>query len=388
MEELIAQMNPHWESPSEPIGIPREKYLSQLQAKNKDIILLSGLRRVGKSTLLKQHIHTLITQQVNPKTIFYLSLDMLAFNDKSIQDLVTACRTINRLRSDEFVHLFLDEVTAKALFRQELKNLYDMGRCKIFATASSASLLKDKMAYLTGRVRTVEVEPLDFDEFLLFRGLKPKVSDRHLLKGYFEEYMEYGGMPEYVLTKDPAYITNLVDNIIYKDIITLNGIRETQTVRDLFRLLCERVGKPLSYNKLGRVLDVSNDTVKKFVGFFLDTYLFFMVEKDARSLNERIADGKKFYCADVGIKNVTTGFRDKGAIFENLVYLSIRKHEPRYVKIDGIELDFTFGDTLIEAKYGGPLQGRQKALFDASAKEKKTIASDVSFFTGSKRLEQ
>ena len=78
---------------------------------------------------------------------------------------------------------------------------------KIFASASSASILRDRKAYLTGRTRTMEILPLDFSEFLLFKNARIKISDGHLLENYFLEYMQTGGIPEYVLNGDMNYLT-------------------------------------------------------------------------------------------------------------------------------------------------------------------------------------
>lgn len=383
MEELINEMNPWWERNVEFIGIKREKYLSIFDKNllNKDILLITGLRRVGKSTLLKQYIYRLITEhKINPKKICYLSLDAYIFNDSSIQDLIRLFRKINNLKIDEKVYLFFDEVASKKDFKQELKNLYDLGNSKIFASSSSATLLIDKKAYLTGRSRTIEINPLDFDEFLLFRKYNHRKSEKYLLENYFKKYLEYGGMPEYVLTKDPSYITNLVDNIIYKDIIAMNKLRNPEIVKDLFRLLCERVGKQVSFSKLGRIIGISKDSVKKYVYYFVDCYLFFMIEKDERSLNARISDNKKIYLADVGIRNVTVGFKDLGAVFENLVFLKIRNKNPRYIKKNGVELDFRFENNLIEAKYGSKLNDKQKKLFDKLKIKNKIIADGMDFF--------
>jgi hypothetical protein len=192
--------------------------------------------------------------------------------------------------------------------------------------------------------------------------------------------MEYGGMPEYVLRKDPEYIINLTRNIIYKDIIAKHNLRDNQAVEDLFRLLCERVGMPVSYNKLAKILNISKNSVINYIYYFKETYLFYIIEKDAKSLNERIVDNKKLYCADVGIKNVVTGFRDKGSIYENLVFLKIKKENPRYIKKDGIEIDFKYKDTIVEAKYNQEIKDKQKKLFDSINIKNKIIANGVDFF--------
>jgi len=383
MEEIFYEFNPWWEEKYKLIGIKRDKYLSFLEQNlyNKDVILLTGLRRVGKSTLLKQLIFSLINNHnIDPKKICYLSLDSFSFKDKSISDLVREFRKIHNLKINEKIYLFFDEVAYKDSFKEELKNLYDLGNSKIFATSSSASKLIDKKALLTGRSRTLEVEPLDFQEFLLFKNYNPKKSEKYLLEKYFEEYMEYGGMPEYVLTRDPEYIINLTTNIIYKDIIAKYNLRDNDAIENLFKLLCERVGKPVSYNKLGNVLGISKNSVKSYIDYFKEAYLFYIIEKDSKSLNERITDNKKIYCADVGIKNVVTGFRDLGSIYENLVFLKIKGNNPRFVREDGIEIDFKYKDTLIEAKYNQEIKDKQKELFDSIKIKNKILASGVDFF--------
>src|SRR5690606_6248626 len=100
----------------------------------------------------------------------------------------------------------LDEITYKENFRLQLKNLYDKGNAKVFASSSSASALRDQKGLLTGRERIFEVNPLNFKEYLLFSNIKLKKADQSLLEPYFEEYMQIGGMPEYVLTKDRGYL--------------------------------------------------------------------------------------------------------------------------------------------------------------------------------------
>lgn len=389
MKELMYEMNPWWEISFKAEGIFRKRYLEILEKNldNKEIIFITGLRRVGKSTLLKQFIFKLINEKrINPKRIMYLSLDAYLFKENSIHDLVREFRKMHNIKIDERIYLFFDEVVYKKDFNQELKNLYDIENVKIFASSSSASLLNDKKAFLTGRTRTIEIDPLDFQEYLLFKNYSIKKSEEYILEKYFEEYMEYGGMPEYVLTKDPNYITNLVESIVYKDIIALHNLKNSSIIKDLFKLLCEGVGKQVSYNKIANVLGINKDSVKDYISYFIDSYLFYLIEKDAKSLNERIKDNKKIYCSDVGIKNVTSGFKDLGAIYENLVFLKIKKEQPRYIKKEGIEIDFKIKNTWIEAKYKREMDKKQKELFNNANVKNKIIADGYKFFLESKLL--
>lgn len=383
MEALFYKSNPWWEEEYVYDGRDREIYLEVLMQyfQNRDIIFLTGLRRVGKTSILKSLISRLINdEQIEAKKIFYISLDLLALADMSIEEILTAYRKLHKLSSKEKIYLFLDEVTAKKEYQQALKNLYDLEDIKIYASSSSASLLRDKNAYLTGRQRLVEVMPLNFDEYLQFKEIHIKKADGYLKESYFEQYMNDGGMPEYVLTGDISYLQNLIDNIIYKDIIAYHNIRSESVVKDFFKLLMERSGKQLSLHKMAKILDIGVDTVRRYLSYFEDTYLIYTVEKYGK-LNERIKNPKKIYAGDVGLKNVVTGFRDKGAIFENLLFLTLKPYHPSYVYEDGIEIDFmTDNKVLIEAKYNSALNEKQQKLFEATQADKKIVVNGYESF--------
>ncbi len=367
MEPLLYRFNPWWESYSWPEFVPREGYLKALLSaqERRDIILITGLRRTGKTTLMKMAIQGLIRDYgVNPSYIFYCSLDYYGLERCSIIEIVEEFLKIQRISTSEKTFLFLDEVAYKENFSLQLKNLYDTFNVKIYASSSSASSLKDKKALLTGRERIIEILPLDFHEFLKFKNLSIKKADSHLLEVAFLEYMETGGMPEYVLTGDPEYIKQLVDDIIYKDIISRHKIRDEMAVRDFFRLLMERAGKQLSLNKISKILGISVDTARRFLSYFSSAYIIYTVERCGK-LNERLNAPKKVYAGDIGIRNAITGMRDLGAIFENLVFFAIKRKRPCYLLKDGVEIDFFTEDRwLIEAKYGQKLTPKQARLFE------------------------
>lgn len=383
MESILYKSNPWWEEDYNFLGFPRDIYLEQLNQylNNKDILFLTGLRRVGKTSILKNFISTLIQKNgVAPKEIFYISLDLYALDNYSITEIVNEYRKIHKLPSSQKIYLFLDEVTSKKSYQQELKNFYDLENIKIFASSSSASLLKDKNAYLTGRQRIIEVMPLNFYEYLQFKEVSIKKADAHLYESYFEEYMQDGGMPEYVLTGDVAYLQNLIENIITKDIIAHYNIRNNQVVKDFYKLLMERSGKQLTFNKIANILEISVDSAKRYFYYFEETYLIYSVEKYGK-LNERLKSAKKIYASDVGLRNVVTGYRDKGAIFENLIYLQIKEQNPSYLYVDGIELDFiTENGLLIEAKFNSVLNEKQQKLFDKFETKEKLVVNGVDGF--------
>jgi predicted AAA+ superfamily ATPase len=383
MESVLYKSNPWWEEEYYFDGFERILYLKQLHQRvdSKEIIFLTGLRRVGKSSILKNFIAQLIHKNgVDAKEIFYISLDLYVLDDYSIGEIVNEYRKLHKLPSSQKVYLFLNEVTTKKHYQQELKNFYDLENVKIFASSSSASLLKDKNAYLTGRQRIIEVMPLNFEEYLQFKKIWIKRADAHLYESYFEEYMQDGGMPEYVLTGDISYLQNLVDNIISKDIIAHNNIRNNQIVKDFYKLLMERSGKQLTFNKIANILEISVDSAKRYFYYFEETYLIYSVQRYGK-LNERLKSAKKIYASDVGLRNVVTGYRDKGAIFENLIYLQIKDRDPSYLYLNGIELDFITADgLLIEAKYNSELNSKQQKLFDEFKCQKKRVVNGVRDF--------
>jgi len=376
MEQVLYKLNPWWEVDFHTKSVPRPKYQNKLSKllPMRDIVLLTGLRRVGKTTIIKQIVEELL-RKVKPELIFYVSLDAYGLEKYSIHEIVTRYRTIHRLGLDQKIYVFLDEIAFKEDFQKELKDFYDNENIKIYASASSASILRDKKAYLTGRTRTIEILPLDFEEFLVFRNPKIKTADAYLLENYFMEYMQTGGLPEYVLTGDIVYLSELVDSILYKDIIAFHNIKDSAIVKDFFRLLMERAGKMLTLNKMAKILGISLDTVRRYMEYFKETYIVYTVERCGK-LNQRLRTGKKLYAGDVGLKNMATGFRDRGAVFENMVYLKIKQNDPCYIYEDGNEIDFFFKDTLMEIKFGKELKGKQLRLFEKIPAKKKIVVSE------------
>ncbi len=376
MEKLIYQYNPHWETKTGTYNyFERKNILQKLinELQNKQVILITGLRRIGKTTLMKMLINYLIeTKGVESSKILYVSLDNYLIAKNSIIEIVETFRKIHRLKYDTFVYLFFDEVTYQTDYEIQLKNLYDFGNCKIFVSSSNASLLKSGKPYLTGRNRIFELLPLDFNEYLQFCKIKLRKSDTHLLPGYFMQYLKTGGIPEYVLHNNVAYIHELVDDIIYKDIVAQYHVRNPKILQDYFLLLMERAGKQVSINKMASILNISTETSKRYLQYFSDSFLIYILNRKGK-INERLLAPKKIYAPDIGIRSFYTGFRDIGSLFENYVYLKIKHLKPQYIYQDAVEIDFiTNENDLIEAKFHDQvLSPKQQKLFDNyNAKQK------------------
>jgi uncharacterized protein len=365
-EALLHEYNPWWEKEYIfPETIERKKILLPLKSliSTKDIVMLTGLRRVGKTVTMKCLIRYLIEEKkVNPTHCFYVSMDDYQLKDMSLNEVITEFRKVNKIKVDEKIYAFFDEITYLESFQIQLKNVYDKSKIKVFASSSSSSLLKDDSAHLTGRKRVIEINPLDFNEYLLFKNIKVKTADTPLLETYFKEYMQAGGMPEYVLRGDREYLVGLIDDIIMKDIVAYHKIKNSNIVKDFFILLMERAGKQISINKIANILKISPDTANRYLSMFEKTYLIHLVPRHGKT-NETLLSTKKIYATDIGMRNVTVGFRDKGAIFENIVYMKIKNQAPKYVYVNGHEIDFYFNETLLEVKYQRDVVDKQLAVF-------------------------
>jgi len=387
IRDLLFQYNPWWEGDFQSNLIKRTNYQTMLyQVKERQSIeMITGLRRVGKTALMKLLIEELLSEVESGK-ILYISLDAYGLENYSIHEIIDEFRKIHKHSRDKRLYIFLDEVLFKVSYQQELKNFYDNENIKIYVSSSQAGLMKDQRGLLTGRVRLHEILPLTFSEYLSFTNTIIKPSESYLLEQHFEEYMKTGGIPEYVLTGDIGYIEELCDNLLYKDIIAVHNIKDALIIRDYFKLLMERAGKQASITKMANILGISRDTSSRYFGYFQNSYIIHAIERCGK-LNERIRSGKKIYAGDIGIRNMVTGFRDKGALFENLVFFDIKHLSPCYFLQNGIELDFKTDNLLIEVKYNSEMTPKQKEIFNSHPEEKILIDDIGSFLSLREKLE-
>lgn len=355
MNQILYRYNPWWEEEYSIQGlIEREKPMNMLEKNfhSKHLMFITGLRRIGKTSLLKLFIHKLLYEKnITANKIFYVSLDDYLLDKYSISEIIDEYRLIHKLKFSDKIYLFFDEVTYKKDFELQLKNIIDNQNVKIIATSSSASILRSKKHFLTGRQYTIELLPLNYLEYLKFKNINIKNKDIHLNETYFNDFLQSGGIPEYVLNGELEYLKELVDDILYKDIIAFHHLKDEQLIKDFFLLLMERAGKQISINKIASILSISPDTARRYLNIFSNCYLIHLMERYGKT-NERILAPKKIYAADLGIRNIFTGYRDSGSLFENYVYLQLKHLNPNYIYQDKTEIDFFINKKLIlEAKY-------------------------------------
>lgn len=382
MNEIVHLLNPWWRGEAFETGIPRPKYITPIQnsLSHKKTVLLVGSRRVGKTTLLHQTIKLLL-RVVQPKHILYLLLDHPQISQLTILELVTQFRSHFALHRSTKVYLFLDEVQYVRRWEQEVKALGDTENVQIFLSGSASSELLAKKSFLTGRVKTYTMHPLDFTEFLQFKKATIKKTESYKYTKYCEEYLKLGGYPEYVLSEDPSYFSELVNDVLYKDIIRMYDLKNADVLRDLLLLLADRTGQQATYTKLSHILNVKNDTVKEYIYYLKNTFLIDELPRYATSRAKRIYAAKKFYVTDNGMLYHLLGNVSRGAAFERTAYRAL-KDSARSVSFyyeNQQELDFVvergFGLELWEAKYS------LKQNDDNTTKKYRAIASELNIKT-------
>jgi predicted AAA+ superfamily ATPase len=381
IDELLYQYNPWWEGQFDITGIrprPDTVHKIELLISEKRVVFLTGLRRVGKTTLVKLLVNKLIREGFTPEKILYVSMDDYLLRGISIIDIVSAYRRIHKLSVEESIILLFDEITYKQDYPQQLKNLIDREKVTVVATSSSSSLLRDQKAFLTGRSTTTEIQPLSLPEYLAFKGISVARKDQQLLEAYFRDYIREGGIPENVLKPSRDYLMNLVDDIIQKDITAFHKLKDHQVLRDYFTLLMERSGKRVSINKISNILRISPDTSRRYLGYFTETFLIHLLPRWGKT-NERILSPKKVYACDLGIKYLFIGDRDLGSYFENYIFLQLHNRQQLYYFYEnGVEIDFLTEDgTLIESKYNAELTGEQLEVFQNHTARRKYLIDSV-----------
>ena len=360
MKEILFLANPWWENKKFERGIIREKYLPVLikSLSQKRAVLITGSRRVGKTFLLKQLVKILIEKNLaKPKNILYVSLDHPRIAKFSILEIVEEYRKIHLLDRDAKIFLIFDKIQYVKNWEQEIKALVDLENVKIFLSGSASAKIFQKIPFLTGRYQKIKMNPLDFKEFLQFKNVKISLTEEYKYEKYLENYLKIGGYPEYVLKQEQNYFSDLVEGIIFKDIVYLHNIKNPDVIRDLLLLFSDRNGHQASFTKLSKILGASVDTVKEYSNFLKETYIIQEIERFSYSRNKKIYSAKKFYLRDVGLLRHLASKFNLGSAAETILYNFLSENfEVNFYYENQQEIDFIFSGKarekiLIESKF-------------------------------------
>ncbi|MFA4887624.1 MAG: ATP-binding protein [Candidatus Nanoarchaeia archaeon] len=289
-------------------GIKRELGIKETA----QIVILSGIRRAGKSTLMKQMIK-------RHKSFNYFNFEDPRVAGFEINDFQRLKEIFEEEHKSELN--FFDEIQNVNEWERFARQLHDQ-KAKVAITGSNASLLSRELGTkLTGRYLAYEVFPFSYTEFLVFR--KKSASPQS-----FEEYVMSGGFPEFLKEGKSEYHRELYSGIINRDIIVRHKLKEGKTIVELGVFLITNVGKEFSYNKLKALFDLgSATTVSEYVSYLEDSYVIFAVPKFEFSYKKQIKNPKKVYCIDTGLmKSISAShLEDRGRYLENAVYLFLRR---------------------------------------------------------------
>ncbi len=383
--EILEKLNPWWEGKEFEIGLVREEYLSKIKKylTTKEIVILNGVRRSGKTTLLFQIIHDLIyNQKIEPKKILFVNFDVpdLANLENPIKSILNTYR--QDVCSDKNTYLVFDEVQNIKGWERYAKTIYDSKEPQLIVSGSSSYLLDSKLATLiSGRYLKVPVFPLDFSEYLFFNGLKTfrdrlwLVSNKNKIMNNLKNYLSEGGFPRVALQKNNTlkreHLRTYYESIVYKDILLLYNIRHTKILRELIYYLCSNFTGLYSYKTLSELLKVDFTTLKEYFYYAEEAKILFETPLFSYSLKTQSRNNKKIYCIDNGLRNaVSFKFsKDEGKLAENLVFIELKRRDKDvyYWKNKG-EVDFIIKNkdqtlTAINVTYSDEINERElKAL--------------------------
>ena len=305
------------------------------QINHKNALLITGMRQVGKTTLMRQ----VYQKAKEPKLWFDLDnpLDQKVFEDQDYR--LIHKRLIGMNDKSGKLSIFIDEIQNYPEITKVIKYLIDHYSVKFYLTGSSSFYLRNLFPEsLAGRKFLYELHPLSFQEYLYFKNtVSLKQLQNHNLQNAikknsifthktniadYNDFLTYGGFPEVVTTKDKStkemVLKNIFASFFEKDIKLLSDYTDIRELRDLILLLVPRVGSMLDITRLSKELSVDRVKIYKFLEFLQAAYFIKLLPKFSHSIDRAVAGGKKVYFTDTGILNII-GKVSESAIFENAV---------------------------------------------------------------------
>jgi len=335
LEEALLKHNLHWKQPYANLH-ERKLFLPIIEKLHlRQIHVLKGIRRSGKTTLFKLIINHLL-KEVDSKSILYINLDDPYFTElysesKNLYRLLEMSEKLTGVKVD---YLFLDEVQNVKAWEKFVKAIYDNEVVKkIFITGSNSSLLDGEYAtLLSGRYIQDRVTAPSFSEILNLKGIKSRFEliDRKVeaLK-IVDEMMMFGSFFE--VLREPTHkreiILSYYETIIFKDCIANNNLRDAKTFKEVVNFLVSNSGNLYSYISISKALGVNDNSIKEYIRVVEDAYMAQEIKQYSYSLKEQVKSKKKLYINDNGIL-AQTAFKfskDYGKNFENLVYTELIK---------------------------------------------------------------
>lgn len=338
--------------------VERTEYIEKIKAwrEEKVIKVVTGIRRCGKSTLLRQYRDYLVSTGISQEQIIFINFEELEY--ENLQDYHKLYSYITeKLVPDKYTYIFLDEIQKVDSFEKVVDSLYVKNMTDIYITGSNAYMLSGELAtLLSGRYVEISMLPFSFAEyFRLHSGNSDEI---------FAEYMRNGGFP-YIAQMDSAkekadmYLEGIYNTIIVKDIEERQKRRESDPnkrkisdlslLKNIAKFLSSSVGSPISVKSISDYITssgrkVSANTINDYVEALAEAFIFYPVERYDVVGKQTLKMNRKLYIVDLGIRNYLLPRRnyDLGFSLENIIYLELlrRGHKVNIGKVGTAEVDF------------------------------------------------
>ncbi len=323
---LLEQFQAFWQRET---GIIRTQLTEVERAKGlPHAIIVSGLRRAGKSTLLAQMAHRLGEDQ-----FYYINFEDDRFLGFQAEDATDLYQVLIELFGERKIFV-IDEVQNISGWEHFVRRFMDMG-FKFYITGSNASLLSRELGTrLTGRYVPIELLPFSFKEFLQFQGESLPELDRMTtidharLQNSLQSYLELGGIPDALKYPELPLLRTLYDDVLYRDIATRYRLGAVTVIKELAFYLMSNPASFISFNKLKERFQVGSvNTIKSYIGCMENSWLFFTLNVYDFSVKRQQIAPKKIYSIDTGLTRAV-GFNfspNTGRLLENAIYLALRR---------------------------------------------------------------
>lgn len=318
-------------------GVYRDSYLKVLNGliPSRQIKIITGARRSGKSFIMRQMAKHLIASGVDKKNILIVNFEDPGFVGLSTKLLGQIFDAYLEFRSPKGeIYVFLDEVQEVPRWEKWVRMMQELDKANMVVSGSNAKLLGGELAtVLTGRHLDVTVMPLSFKEFLKFKNLKIKdnldlISKDIEVKRLLQEFLEFGSFPVVVLEEKKAEtLLDYYDDVVNKDLIKRYKIRKTEEIKGLIKFYLSNISSPITFASSGEFLKMSAETTERFSDYLETSYLMFFLKRFSYKFKEQEKSPRKVYAVDTGVANII-GFRfsaNLGRLAENLVFLELKR---------------------------------------------------------------
>lgn len=300
----------------------------------KETVVISGVRRSGKSTLLIQILKGLMNTGVRQENILYVNFEDERLDGFAINDFNTLWEVFLELNNPEGkVYMFLDEIQEVEKWEKFINRIYEMEDVKIFITGSNARLLSSEISsLLTGRNISYTLNTFSFNEVFTLKNIKNiyDTKETAALHRKLDIYFDYGGFPEVYLKKDKILLGNYVRDIINRDIISRHKIKNIKLFNEFARYVISCYGRYVTYGKLKRAFNLGSvNTAKRYLGFMEEAYIVYSMENYSSSMSEVVKSPRKIYASDHGLGKYFSlkSSENMGAVLENIVFLELKRRQ-------------------------------------------------------------